>query len=300
MIMLLYSDLFGYTYFISLTDQYKPSRYDLQANYPTKYRTLYNKVKHHLSEQEFDAVMFRKAGIELDSKHRGKLEFIASPGSVKKQEQQHKDWVSVLVNPKTLKQGQRFFNKNKHFFKAASAKTGVVPGDIIAVLNWESRLGKYRGTYTVFKLFVGKYFYIDAIERKIYKAGGYNKKDAMPRADALKRIAKIKRSALKNLSQLLIIAQENRFDPFKVKGSWAGAIGIPQFMPASIKFARDSDGVIDLNTMPDAIMSVAFYLKAHNYHQKGKKAAFMRHNPEKRYVRGVVPTKQCGSIKSMG
>ncbi len=111
----------------------------------------------------------------------------------------------------------------------------------------------------------------------------------MKRAVALKRIKKIKKRALNNLSQLLMQAKTKGFDPKTVKGSWAGAIGIPQFMPASMKFAGDGDrnGNIDLNTIPDAIFSVAKYLKQNKYKERGKEYAFKRYNPSDMYVRGV-------------
>jgi hypothetical protein len=61
-------------------------------------------------------------------------------------------------------------------------------------------------------------------------------------------------------------------------------------MPASMRFAQDGDGngTIDLNTIPDAIMSVAFYLKLNRYHDRGRKYAFMRYNQEEVYVQGVM------------
>ena len=286
--------------FISSLNKYELSSIDLKRKYPERYQALYNKVRKTISKEELDSIMSRKIGIELDKDYDDKLMFIVSPQSAKIQRKQHKDWVPILVNDKTLKQGKQFFYEYEKTLKAAYEQTGVLPGDIIAVLNWESHLGKYRGTFRIFNIFVGQYFYIDEYERKLYQQGAYNKKDAMSRASALQRVVKLKKRGLDNLSQLLIQAKTKDFDPFKVKGSWAGAIGIPQFMPASMRFAKDGDGdgTIDLNTMPDAIMSVANYLKFHSYHSKGKKYAFMGYNPEEMYVRGVTLYSQ--KIEDMG
>ena len=71
------------------------------------------------------------------------------------------------------------------------------------------------------------------------------------------------------LTQALLFAREEGIDPFSLKGSYAGAIGLPQFMPSSIrKFAVDfdGDGKIDLRNSPvDAIGSIANFLVNHGW-----------------------------------
>ena len=64
----------------------------------------------------------------------------------------------------------------------------MAPGDIISILNWESKLGEKTGAYRIFNIFVGQYFYIDEIEQELFIAGAYDKKGAMPRHKALKRL----------------------------------------------------------------------------------------------------------------
>jgi membrane-bound lytic murein transglycosylase B len=71
------------------------------------------------------------------------------------------------------------------------------------------------------------------------------------------------------LESTLLFARESNIDPFSLLGSYAGAIGWPQFMPGSIrKYAVDfdGDGKIDLRSSPvDAIGSVAHYLQVHGW-----------------------------------
>jgi len=71
------------------------------------------------------------------------------------------------------------------------------------------------------------------------------------------------------LKQALLYARESNIDPFSLSGSFAGAIGLPQFMPGSIRrFAIDfdGDGKIDLrNSAADAIGSVASFLSQHGW-----------------------------------
>ena len=72
--------------------------------------------------------------------------------------------------------------------------------------------------------------------------------------------------------------EREKIDPSHVRGSYAGALGISQFMPSNILiFAEDgdNDGRIDLFTHADAIASVANYLKRHGWHPGiGKEKAY--------------------------
>src|SRR5690606_10584186 len=73
----------------------------------------------------------------------------------------------------------------------------------------------------------------------------------------------------RELENLLLYARERRIDPFSLRGSYAGAIGWPQFMPGSIRrFAVDfdADDKVDLRNSPiDAIGSVANFLVEHGW-----------------------------------
>ena len=107
-----------------------------------------------------------------------------------------------------------------------------------------------------------------------------------------RRFDKLKRRAVGNLVSLLRVSKEKGQDPTAQRGSWAGAIGYPQFMPASLRYAADGDGdgVIDLKHWPDAIFSVASYLSAHGYDKSyaGRKKGIHAYNPINSYVHGVI------------
>ena len=68
------------------------------------------------------------------------------------------------------------------------------------------------------------------------------------------------------LKELLLLARDTGIDPLAIKGSYAGAVGLPQFMPSSYRryaVDYDGDGAIDLLGSPaDAIGSIASYMKA--------------------------------------
>ncbi|MGI6395240.1 MAG: lytic murein transglycosylase [bacterium] len=250
---------------------------------------LYKQVAKHYKKEELIELLEKKEVKEIDVATDKNLRFILSPKSVKRQAQKHTDYTSKLVNDETVKKGVDFFAKYNKVLEEVYKKTKVHPADIIAILNWESKLGEITGNQQVIKIFIGQYFFAEKYNEILTKEGAYEEKDAMSKSDAAKRIERLKRNALNNLSALLIQAKTKNFDPAKVFGSWAGAIGYPQFMPASMCFAADgnSDGIIDLFVMEDAIASVANYLKENGYHSKGREHSFKRYNPDRIYAKGV-------------
>ena len=269
-------------------NMYGPSEINYSLKYPIEFNMLYELLKEKIEKKELEDTINRNAS-QLDDRYLEKIRFYAAPNSLEQQKQQHIDYVPILVNDTTLREGLRFFDEYKDTIMKAYSKYSVKPEDIIGVINWESRFGKYKGEYSVYKVFVGNLFNISEIENQFYVEGGYDKKDIMPRDKALTRIGKLKQGAALNLASLLKLSMEKNFNPYEIKGSWAGAIGIPQFMPSSMIYAADGDGngEIDLNNMNDAIFSVASFLNQHSYTTKGSKYALTKYNPEEMYVRGV-------------
>jgi membrane-bound lytic murein transglycosylase B len=95
--------------------------------------------------------------------------------------------------------------------------------------------------------------------------------------------------ARKNLLALVRQCKARGIDPLTVKGSWAGALGFPQFMPFSLRWAEDGDGdgKIDLYTFDDSIASIANYLEQHGWARSAERAVW-DYNHEDAYVKGVL------------
>ena len=248
---------------------------------------LFKAVSKHYSREELRKIVERS--LESDELTEKNLAFIYSPLSIKKQAADHTSYIDKLINGETVKEGVAFFEKYKPLFCKIYAETKVEPGDIIGILNWESRLGLVTGEQKIIKIFAAQYFFGEKINAELIKSGEYEKEGAMTVEAGKKRVERLKKNAFSNFKALLIQAKEKKFDPNEVKGSWAGAIGFPQFMPASMKFAKDGngDGKIDLFVMEDAIVSVANYLKLHGYSEKGSVAAFRAYNNDRIYAEGV-------------
>lgn len=272
---------------------------DTAQKYDEKsFDALFKAVSKHYSKDELRKIVGKS--LESDEITEKNLAFIYSPLSLKKQAESHETYFDKLINDETVKAGVDFFEKYKPLFCKIYAETKVEPGDIIGILNWESKLGLVTGEQKIIKIFAAQYFSGEKINEELVKSGEYAKEGSMSVEAGKKRVERLKKNAFSNFKALLIQAKEKKFDPNEVKGSWAGAIGFPQFMPASMKFAKDGngDGKIDLFVMEDAIASVANYLKLHGYSEKGRVFSFKSYNNDKIYAEGVK--KYSDSIKNAG
>jgi len=146
-----------------------------------------------------------------------------------------------FLNERRIEGGVRFWQENEGQLVKATANYGVPPEIIVAIIGVETEYGRNMGGFRVF----------EALSTLAF--------NYPPRAEFFRT----------ELEQFLLLARENGLDPLAVKGSFAGAIGIPQFMPGSQRrYAVDFDGDqrIDLgNSVDDAIGSVARFLEQHGW-----------------------------------
>jgi membrane-bound lytic murein transglycosylase B len=153
---------------------------------------------------------------------------------------------SRFVEPIRIKAGASFWRTHEMDLKRAEASYGVPASVIAGVLGVETIYGRQTGRYRVLDV-------LTTLSLDFPKG----------RSD---------RSAFfkDELGQFLKLCQEQGMEPETVLGSYAGAIGLPQFMPSSIRRYAvdfDGDGRIDLLGSPvDAIGSVARYLSEHGWH----------------------------------
>ncbi|MFA7279485.1 MAG: lytic murein transglycosylase B [Sterolibacterium sp.] len=154
-----------------------------------------------------------------------------------------------FIEPKRLKLGIDFWRRHEDELLAAKLQTGVPEEIIVAIMGIETIYGRNTGKF-------------ETLAALATLAFDY------PRAD---RVHAESRAALfrRELEEMLLLARETGRDPLSFKGSYAGALGLPQFLPSSVrKFAADgdNDGSIDLTGSPaDAIASVANFLKEHGW-----------------------------------
>ncbi|PIE41311.1 MAG: lytic murein transglycosylase B [Gammaproteobacteria bacterium] len=160
------------------------------------------------------------------------------------------EYRKIFVTESRINKGIEFYKKHRATFAKAATETGVPEEMILAILGVETRYGQYRGNYRV----------VDALATLGF--------DYPPRAKFFR----------KQLKQYLYLEKEAGIDISKAKGSYAGAMGFPQFIPSSYRhYAVDFDGdnVIDLVNNPvDAIGSIANYFKVHGW-KKGEPVTAM-------------------------
>jgi membrane-bound lytic murein transglycosylase B len=166
------------------------------------------------------------------------LEAIAKPAERVRSWDEYR---TLLITERRITEGVEFWRKNRRTLERAEKKYGVAPEYVVAIIGVETFYGRNTGNWRV----------VDALTTLAF--------DYPPRAGFF-------RSELENY---LLMVREAGWDVFSVRGSYAGAIGIPQFMPSSARrYAVDFDrnGHIDLQkSRPDAIGSVANFLKQHGW-----------------------------------
>ena len=154
------------------------------------------------------------------------------------------DWQTYrarFLQPVRIDGGLKFWEQHAGALERATQEHGVPAEIIVAIIGVETLYGRNTGKFPT----------IQALSTLAF--------DFPPRAAYFR----------KELEQFLLYCRENGLDPLTPRGSYAGAIGTPQFMPGSIRsYATDfdGDGRIDLVNSPvDAIGSVARFLAIHGW-----------------------------------
>ncbi|OMG54820.1 lytic murein transglycosylase B [Azonexus hydrophilus] len=184
-----------------------------------------------------------------------------------------------FVNEQRIAGGVRFWQDNAVTLARARALYGVPEEVIVAIIGVETVYGRNTGGFSV----------LEALATLAFQ---YPR-----RADYFRT----------ELEQFLLLTRENGLDPLAVKGSFAGAIGIPQFMPGSQRrYAVDFDGDqrVDLaNSVDDAIGSVARFLEQHGW-QAGQPVAVPANLPgtpdASLLEAGIRPSLRAGDLFDRG
>jgi membrane-bound lytic murein transglycosylase B len=151
------------------------------------------------------------------------------------------EYAPQFLNSERVAAGAAFWDANASTLARAEAQFGVPAEIIVAIIGVETYWGRSVGGYRA----------LDALATLAF--------DYPRRAPFFRR----------ELQQLLLLAREQGRAPASLQGSFAGAMGLPQFMPGSYRNYAvdfDGDGRIDLwNSAADAIGSVANFLARHDW-----------------------------------
>ncbi len=171
------------------------------------------------------------------------------------------------LNDYWVKKARAYMQAKQKPLEDANRRYGVPPAVITSILLIETHLGGYLGNNTVINtLSTMAAMAGQESQRYLWKRLPDDVKISWPR---FQQKARRKSAwAYAELRALLIYCFRQDIDPVKIKGSYAGAIGLAQFMPSNIlAFGRDGngDGRIDLFNHHDAIESIAAYLKHYGW-----------------------------------
>ena len=188
--------------------------------------------EHQLDRSALEAVL-------ASARHeKSVIEAISRPAERRLEWHEYRE---IFLQPLRVRRGVSFWNDNKEALDRAYEEYGVAPEVIVAIIGVETDYGRVTGNYRA----------LDALSTLAF--------DYPPRADFF----------LKELRHFLVLANEEGMDAGGFKSSYAGALGLAQFMPSSFRaYAVDFSGDQQRDiweSSEDAIGSVANYLAKHGW-----------------------------------
>ncbi len=197
-------------------------------------------------------------------------------------------------NDWSISKAKKYIEKHREDLEETEKKYGVDKNVITAILLVESGFGKNLGTRSALNTLstLASLMYADT-RREFYAM--IPKAKRPPSKKYQKSAKRRSRWAYGELKAFLEYADQEGFDPAEMPGSFAGAMGLPQFMPSSVlAYGQDGDGdgTIDLLTHPDAMASIANYLKKHGWRpgisRKKAEKVIYHYNHSKYYVNAIL------------
>jgi membrane-bound lytic murein transglycosylase B len=225
--------------------------------------------KHGMSRLELRAIL-RQARVQP-----GILRVMSAPSTARPWHR----YRPVYINPERIAGGVRFWNRYADLLARAEREYGVPAEIIVATLGVETLYGSHTGTHRV----------LDALTTLAFD---YPRRAAFFRGE---------------LEQFLLLVRDRVLDPLRMRGSYAGAMGVPQFMPSSFRrYAVDFDGDGQRTLwdgMADSIGSVANYYRSFGW--RSGEPVVLRANVEgSGYLElaelGIEPTIDAATFRNAG
>lgn len=190
-----------------------------------------------------------------------------------------KEYRPIFITDARIQKGLAFWQQHAEALARAEQAYGVPAQVIVAIIGVETFYGGNTGSWRV----------LDALSTLCF--------DYPPRAPFF----------CQQLKEFLLLAREEQVEPLDLKGSYAGAMGLPQFMPSSFRAYAvdfDGDGHINIWTNPvDAIGSVASYFKQHGW-RPGEavvsRASVRGEQYDKGLTVGLDPVLTVGELRALG
>jgi membrane-bound lytic murein transglycosylase B len=199
-----------------------------------------------------------------------------------------KNWAAYrdrFVEPQRIGAGARFWAEQADWLRRADERFGVPAEIVVGIVGVETFYGRVTGSYRVLDVLATLAFDFPT---------GRSDRSAFFRSE---------------LEEFLVLSRREGLDPTEAKGSFAGAMGLPQFMPSSLNrwaVDFDGDGRIDLNgSAADVVGSVANYLAEHGW-KRGMTPIFTVAAPVDTAARAtllqpdILPSFSAGQMLALG
>ena len=163
---------------------------------------------------------------------------------------------------------KKYMKEHQTALDAAQQTYGVDKEVITAIILVETKLGTYTGKKSVINTLATLAAMVDDEPRQVIWENLPDNDRRMSRKSFEKKADQKSSWAYRELKAFLTYTEKEAMDPTTIRGSYAGAMGISQFMPSNIApFGKDGndDGRIDLFEHADAIASIAGYLKHYGW-----------------------------------
>jgi len=161
-----------------------------------------------------------------------------------------------FLNEERIAEGARFWTAHRDVLDRVSSERGVAPEYIVAIIGVETLYGRITGRFRV----------LDALATLAF--------DYPPRSDFFRS----------ELEQFMLLSREESLDPLTTLGSYAGAMGAPQFMPSSYRRYAVSGGTDQRRDLwgewDDVIASVANYFRESGWETGAPVLAEVELDPE--------------------
>jgi membrane-bound lytic murein transglycosylase B len=247
---------------------------------------------HRLSRDGFDSEFLSK--LLMDSRSEPNPERMTlSLGS-----RETKELYEQFLSPESISHARTFLRQNRKLLRRMEDQFHVEMEVVSAILLVESRFGENIGKYRVIPTLASMAL-TDSPENLRRNFQALNKMDPELSFEWLEVLSKRRADwAYQELKCFLRIILNERVDPLEVYGSYAGALGMPQFIPSSyLTYAVSKKNLESwLLNKEEAIFSIGNYLKSHGWKKKlsidKKRRVLWRYNHSDPYVETILQISQ--------
>ena len=204
------------------------------------------------------------------------------------------EWYTQFLTPESILLAKTFYQQNLPSLKKVEKQFKVDKEVIVAILLVESRFGENIGKHRVVPTLASMAI-MDTPDNLQSNFFILREMDPELTFEWVENRAKRRANwAYHELKCFLSILRDEKLDPLEIRGSYAGALGIPQFLPSSyLTFAISKGGFETwLSSKEEAILSIANYLKIHGWKKKmsveQKRKVLWSYNHSEPYIETIL------------